>query len=104
MFMRPLSASAPSIAANVCPQHAWFLNVMRVMLKSRPRPKNAFSQSGPSPIARPKPAPPAPPPAPPPPPPRVHTGGADHALARRELRRDAGFRRAAGVQRLRHRV
>ena len=33
---RRLTSSAPSIAAKVWLQHAWFLNVMRVMWKSRP--------------------------------------------------------------------
>ena len=47
------------MAAKACPQQAWFLNVMRVMWKSRPSVASASCQSGPSAIARPKPASPS---------------------------------------------
>jgi len=58
-FMRFASACAPSMAAKVCPQQAWFLKVMRQMLKVLPSPSSAFCQSGPSLMARPKPASPS---------------------------------------------
>ena len=53
--MRFFSSSAPSIAAKVWPQHAWFLNVMRVMWKSLPRVARPFPSRGLSPIAAAKP-------------------------------------------------
>ena len=52
---RSISASAPSIAANVCPQQPWFLNVIAAMLKTSPSPSQARFQSGPSLMARPRP-------------------------------------------------
>ena len=57
--MRERNASAPSIAANVWPQHAWFLNVMPVMWNSRPNVSMQCAQSGELPIAWPKPASPS---------------------------------------------
>src|SRR5207247_11356005 len=85
-------ASAPSMAAKACPQQAWFLNVMRVMWKSRPSVASASCQSGPCHRA-------------------PETGlafddieRAGDAFARGQRRGHAGLGGTPGVQRLGHRV
>ena len=92
-FMRPCSASAPSIAAKVWPQQVWFLNVMRQMLKVLPSGRKALLPVRPVDIARPKPASPS-----------ITSSDPVTPSRRRERGGDARLGGAARVQRLGHRI